>query len=533
MRVTACEPGRRILVVDDNPATLYATSRVLRAAGFEVVEATTGQEGLDRVAGVDLVVLDVNLPDIDGFEICRRIRANPATTLVPVVHLSASYIDEEDRESGYDAGADGYLTHPVEPVVLIGTINSFLRTRRAEAARRAFEQERERLLASERAAREEAERANAMKDEFLAMLSHELRNPLNAVVGWAQVLRSRYDDAALHKGLNIILNAAQAQAQLISDLLDISRITTGKMSMELRPVALASVVASALETIEASARSKGIRTRFPAPDEAVVVMADPLRLQQVVWNLLHNAVKFTPPRGQIEVAIVQEGGQVQVSVRDSGAGMDPDLLPHVFERFRQADSSMRKQHGGLGLGLTIVRLVAEAHNGHVDAVSEGEGMGSTFTVTLPLADPASLREPTGPDTTARRKVDFGGVRVLVVEDDPASRELVAALFGDRGAIVESAASVEEALERLPLFEPELLVSDVAMPVRDGFDLLRTVREMGYDAGRLPAIALTAFAGSSDRDAATEAGFQRHLAKPIRADQLFTVASELLNRDLPK
>ena len=528
MRVTACEPGRRILVVDDNPATLYATSRVLRGAGFEVVEATTGQEGLERVAGTDLVVLDVNLPDIDGFEVCRRIRGKADTALVPVVHLSASYIDEEDRESGYDAGADGYLTHPVEPVVLIGTINSFLRTRRAEAARRAFEEERERLLASERAAREEAERANALKDQFLAMLSHELRNPLNAVVGWAQVLRNRYTDAPIQKGLNIILNAAQAQAQLISDLLDISRITTGKMSMELRPVALATVVASALETIEASARAKEIQTKYRAPAAPVAVMADPLRLQQVVWNLLHNAVKFTPPRGRIEVTIAEEGGQARITVRDSGAGIAPELLPRVFDEFSQGDSSTRRQHGGLGLGLSIVRLVTQAHRGSVQAESEGEGRGASFTVLLPVVDPAVLAAAVG-DAAPRRRADFTDVRVLVVDDDTASRELLSELFGERGAVVESAGSVEEALERLPGFAPDLLVSDVAMPVRDGFDLLRTIREMGYAAERLPAIALTAFAGPNDEQAAFEAGFQHHLGKPIRPERLFTVASELLHR----
>lgn len=530
MKLKACEPGRRLLVVDDNPATLYATSRVLRAAGFEVVEASSGEQALALLdSGFDLVVLDVNLPGIDGYEVCRRIRAHPHMGALPVVHLSASFVDEEDLETGYDAGADGYLTHPVELPVLVGTINSFLRTRRAEAARRAVEAERERLLARERAAREEAERANALKDQFLAMLSHELRNPLNAVVGWAQVLSRRYDDPGLQKGLKIITNAASAQAQLISDLLDVSRISAGKLTLEREIVAVAQVVTGAMEAAEAGARAKGITTGCSLPADAGFVYADPVRLQQVVWNLLNNAVKFTPEGGRIEVEVIGFDDAIEVVVADNGSGMAADFLPHVFEQFRQGESGSRKTHGGLGLGLAIVRLLVEAHGGTATAASAGENLGSTFRVRLPrrLDASAAKRRPTPVAATRRLPPQLRNQRIMVVENDAASRELIVALFGDLGAIVEQAVSVEDALDRLGPFNPQLLVSDIGMPQRDGFDLIRAVRARGYSAESLPAIALTAFASPMDRSAVLEAGFQQHVAKPIQAEQLLTIAWQLL------
>jgi signal transduction histidine kinase len=528
VRLKACEPGRRLLVVDDNPATLYSTSRVLRAAGFEVVEAASGEQALELLdTGLDLVVLDVNLPGIDGYEVCRRIRAHPHLSALPVVHLSASFIDERDLETGYDAGADGYLTHPVELPVLVGTINSFLRTRRAEAARRAAELERERLLARERAAREEAEHANALKDQFLAMLSHELRNPLNAVVGWAQVLSRRYEDPALQKGLKIITNAANAQAQLISDLLDVSRITAGKLTLDRESVPIAQVVASAIEAAESSARAKGIVTRCTMAAEAGFVDADPVRLQQVVWNLLNNAVKFTPEGGRIDVEVHACDEQVEVVVADTGSGMSAEFLPHVFEQFRQADTGSRKAHDGLGLGLAIVRLLVEAHGGSVSADSAGAGCGSTFRVRLPRSAPPPHVRASGPAPLRALPPELRDVRVLVVENDSSSRELIAALFGDLGATVAAAASVDEALEGLAAFDPQLLISDIGMPFRDGFDLIRAVRSAGDPAERLPAIALTAFASSKDRLAVLEAGFQQHIAKPIHAEHLLIAAWQLL------
>jgi signal transduction histidine kinase len=530
VKMRAFEAGRRLLIVDDNPATLYSTSRILRNAGFDIVEAVTGEEALEQVENdIDLVVLDVNLPGIDGFEVCRRIRARPETAVLPVVHLSASYVDDEDRASGYDAGADGYLTHPVEPPVLVGTVNSFLRTRRAEAARRLAEASREQLLASERAAseraaREEAERANAMKDQFLAMLSHELRNPLNAIVGWAEVLRVRNSDTDpnLARGLNIITNAANAQAQLIADLLDISRISAGKLSLEMQPVRVSQIVANAVESTESSARARNIATHCRVPDADPVVLGDPVRLQQVVWNLLHNAVKFTPPGGRIDVEVEHTEDQVEIVISDTGIGIPPEVLPHVFEQFRQGDAGTRKSHGGLGLGLAIVRLMVDAHGGEVSAESPGVGHGACFRVRLPLTPEA----PSTSDENAARR-DLDGRRVLVVEDDLPSLEMLGALLGQMGASVCAVSSVDEALEHIGGFDPELLISDIGMPNRDGFDLIRSVRELGYPAERLPAIALTAFAGAVDRDAVVEAGFQRHIAKPVRSEQLLQAAWELL------
>lgn len=527
MRLQAFETGRRILVVDDTTASRYSTTRVLRAAGFEVVEAVSGEDALAMLEGIDLVVLDINLPGIDGFEVCRRIRASPDTASLPVVHLSATYVNEHDRAEGYNVGADGYLTHPVEPPVLVGTINAFLRTRRAESERRAVEMERERLLERERAARAEAERANALKDQFLAMLSHELRNPLNAIIGWAEVLRTRYSQPDVQKGLGIITDAAWTQAQLIADLLDVSRVTSGKLHLEFKPVDLARIAAAAVQATEATARAKDIRVDMDVDVDAGNVEGDAVRLQQVVWNLLHNAVKFTPVGGHIAVTLRRRERAVELVVRDSGAGISPQFLPHVFATFRQGDEGTRKSHAGLGLGLAIVKFVVEGHGGSVDAASAGPGQGATFTVAIPLTEARPSDEaPVDDDVGASA---FDGARVLVVENEPASREIVMTLFADLGADVVGAESVDEALAHLADRAVDLIVSDIGMPGRDGFDLITAVRKGESGDAHVPAIALTAFAAAEDRRQVLAAGFDRHIPKPIDRRQLLGAARELLAR----
>jgi PAS domain S-box-containing protein len=405
-----------------------------------------------------------------------------------------------------------------------------------EAAQRAAE-ERKVLLESERLARLDAERTSQMKDEFLSTLSHELRTPLSAILGWAQVLRrGGRDQNDFQKGLQTIERNARAQAQLIEDLLDMSRITSGKVMLDMQTVAPATFVDAAIETVRPAADAKNIRIeKHYAPDPGLVA-GDPARLQQVVWNLLSNAIKFTPRGGLVSVELGRNDASVSVTVRDNGAGIKPEFITHVFERFRQADASMTRRHGGLGLGLAIVKHLIEQHGGTARAESAGEGLGASFTIELPLAKQqamspaqraraAMIREstPSAPDMTAR---DLSGINVLVVDDDRDNRELIKRILGDCGATVRIAASAREAFTEFRERVPKLLITDLGMPEVDGFELLDWVRRLDRtEGGHVPAIALTAFARSEDRLRALEAGFSAHISKPVEPSELIaTVAS---------
>jgi signal transduction histidine kinase len=500
-----------VVVVDDNPAGRYSTSRILRSAGFTVLEAETGQEGFDKSATADVVVLDVNLPDMSGFEVCQRIRSDPRRARIPVIHLSASFVKEADKAYGLEMGADGYLTHPVEPPVLIATVRAFLRARQAE-------EEREKLLEREQAARAEAELANRLKDDFLATLSHELRTPLNAIVGWSDVLRNGHPNAEdLAEGLEAIERNAKAQSQLISDLLDVSRITSGKLRLEARPMDLAETIRESLEALVHSVQAKGIELEQSMGSGVGRIVGDPQRLQQVIWNLVNNAVKFTPRGGKIRVALENEEGHARITVEDNGRGIKPDFLPHIFERFRQEDATSKRNQGGLGLGLAIVHRLVEMHGGTVSAQSEGEGRGARFIVRLPVDGTKLVEEAQGGETEpggVESAEPLRGVRVLVVEDDDDSRRLLTRTLKRAGAEVAEASSVRAALGLLSDFRPEVLVSDVGMPGQDGYDLVREARARGLAERELPAIALTAFARSEDEERSLEAGFQVHLSKPV-------------------
>jgi signal transduction histidine kinase len=518
-----------ILVVDDNPSSLYSTCRVLRSAGWAVEEATTGQECLNRVAsGVDLVVLDVNLPDINGFEVCRLIREREATQRVAVIHLSASFVNTEARVHGLESGADGYLTHPVEPPVLIATVNAFLRARRVEA-------EREELLARERAAREEAERANRFKDDFLATLSHELRTPLNAIVGWAQLLQMKScDENDLKEGLEAIERNARVQSQMIADLLDVSRITSGKLRLDAQPVDAASVVEAALTAIMPAAAAKSIRVVKDIDFHAGSISGDPSRLQQIVWNLVQNAVKFTPKEGSINVALGRSNSYMEIRVSDTGQGIKPDLLPRIFERFQQGDSTMTRSHSGLGLGLAIVKQLVELHGGSITAESPGEGQGATFIVLLPIPAALNIRKPVAALSEDAQKtaingfkpIDLSGLRVLLVDDETDARRVVSRIVEECGAQATGVASAKDALDILDLLDPHVLVSDLGMPRADGFALIEEIRARGHSAQKLPAIALTAFVRPEDRRRALVAGFQVHLSKPVDPQELASAIATL-------
>jgi signal transduction histidine kinase/ActR/RegA family two-component response regulator len=414
------------------------------------------------------------------------------------------------------------------------TIATVIEVRDATEERR-HEQEREQLLESERLARGEAERANRAKDEFVAMLSHELRTPLMAVMGWAALLRKSdcSNAAQVAKGVEIIERNARHQSQLISDLLDINRITAGKVRLDIQPVDLPLVIESALESVRPAAEAKGVRLERMVEAMDREVTGDPNRLQQVVWNLLSNAIKFTPRDGRVEVAVSRVGSCVQIAVSDTGEGIEPDLLPHLFERYRQADGSSTRRHSGLGLGLAIAKNLVELHGGSIYARSEGLGRGASFSVLLPVRLAAVLESDTGARLHVQSVVALeanapalNGISVLVVDDDQDARDLISRILHDRGASVQSAGSGAEVLELLARGRPDILISDIGMPGMDGYTLLRSIRERWPEASReLPAIALTAFARSEDRTRALLAGFRSYIAKPVEAAELVaTVAS---------
>lgn len=398
-------------------------------------------------------------------------------------------------------------------------------------------------LAAEQTARAEAERAGRIKDDFLASLSHELRTPLNAILGWSQLLRSGPENARdLDEGLAVIERNARAQTQIIGDLLDMSRIVSGKLRLDVRRVDLTGIVREAVETIQPAADAKGVRIQTVLDPAAGIISGDPSRLQQVFWNLLSNAVKFTPRNGRVQIVIERVNSHVDVVVTDTGEGISPDFVPHVFDRFRQADASTTRRHGGLGLGLAIARQLVELHGGTIRAHSPGVGHGSTFRVSLPLAvvQPGPVpgtdrRNPStendfAPAPPPEECVSIEGVKVLVVDDEPDARTLVQRLLEDCHAVVTTAASVAEALRAVESDPPDVLVSDIGMPGADGYTLIQKVRSLDPDrGGRIPAVALTAYARSEDRTRSIAAGFHMHVAKPVEPAELITVVASLAGR----
>ncbi|MBW4449487.1 MAG: response regulator [Spirirestis rafaelensis WJT71-NPBG6] len=394
--------------------------------------------------------------------------------------------------------------------------------------RKRAEQEREALYAREQFARQQAETANRVKDQFLAILSHELRTPLNPILGWAKLLQTRsFNSTTTAKGLATIERNAKLQIQLIDDLLDVSRILRNKLILEISSVDLAAVIAAALETVRWPAEAKGIQIQLKIDPNVNFVCGDFNRLQQVIGNLLSNAVKFTPSGGQVEVCLRQDGSCVQINVSDTGKGISPDFLPHVFEYFQQGDSSITRHFGGLGLGLAIVRNLVELHGGSVTVESPGEDKGTTFRVKLPLI-PASLLLPENRSTKSPTLPNLVGVKIFIVEDDDDSREFLSILLQESGAIVTVAASGLEALSNFTKSEPNILLCDIGMPEMDGYSFIRQIRTMSPEqGGNIPAIALTAYAGETDKQQVLAAGFTKHVAKPVVADELIALIAELV------
>jgi len=405
--------------------------------------------------------------------------------------------------------------------------------------RKRAEEEKSQLLASERSARSAAERASRMKDEFLATLSHELRTPLTAILGWAQILTSgRANEAETAQALETIERNARAQTKLVEDLLDMSSIISGKLRLDMQRLAPISFVEAAVKTIQPVADAKEIEMLKTLDPNAGLLRGDANRLQQVVWNLLTNAVKFTPKGGTVAITLKRVGSHVEIVVSDNGSGISADFIPYVFDRFRQADSSIRRKHSGLGLGLAIVKQLVELHGGSVRVQSEGEGKGATFTVSLPVAvphekigAPVSRDIPTARDAHANSSVvDLTGLKILVVDDEPDACRLIKWVLSECHADVVTASSAAEAVPLVEAERPDILISDIGMPEVDGYELLRRIRALGpARGGKVPAIALTAFARPEDRAHSLRVGYSMHVSKPIRPDRLTATVATLAGR----
>jgi PAS domain S-box-containing protein len=660
----------RILLVDDRPANLLALEGILSPLGHVLVRAQSGEEALWRLLEEEfaVILLDVQMPGMDGFDTARLVKSRRRTRHVPIIFITAISREREHVFKGYEQGAVDYVAKPFEPEILRSKVAVFVelwrrgeRIRRQEEALREKEREaqerraehrfrdlmdampillwasspdgalthangallehvgrtleecaavgafadvhpderaeaerawrealgsgepfetrfrlrsardgayrwflgraapqrdergglagwiftavdvdaekrgeemRQLLLGRERQARAAAEEAMRSKDQFLATLSHDLRTPLSAILGWTHLLRKgKLGQEGVPRALDVIERNAQAQAALVEDLLDVSRVVNGKLRLEIRSVDPLAAVAAAIDSMRPAADAKRIRLLLSPEAPPAVFACDPGRLQQVVWNLVSNAIKYTPAGGNVGVRVASRGGELEVEVSDDGAGIAPEFLPHVFERFTQAASGGSRR-GGLGLGLAIVRHLVELHGGVTEARSEGEGKGARFLVRLPGGATQASAAAAPPDAAPAaagpaRGTRLDGVRVLLVEDDDDARELFAGALDACGASVVAAASTEEAMRAFEQDPPQVLVSDIGLPGEDGYALLRRIRALAPErGGDVPAAAITAHAAPDDMRRAFDAGFQRHLAKPFDPGDLPALVAEL-------
>jgi len=488
-----------VLVVDDNEPSRYGKRRLLEASGqFRVLEAGTGAAALALAASErpDLVLLDIQLPDIDGFEVCRRLRADMATSSIAIVHITASFERPEDQVRGLEAGADTFMLAPVDPSVLIATTRAMIRLRRAEAALR---------------------EADRRKDEFLAVLAHELRNPLAPLRNSLQLLARQPDKGPLMAtAIDIMTRQIGQMVRLIDDLLDVSRINENKLELRPETTTVARVLESALETTRSQMEAAGQDLEVNVPSEPIPLHGDPMRLSQIFANLLSNATKYTPPEGRIVVTARREDDVVSIDIVDSGVGIAPEDMSQIFRMFAQVRRDERQQGGGLGIGLALVRRLVEMHGGTVSAQSAGRGQGSTFTVRLPIAQPAA-------STASARSVRASAPllpwqRVLVVDDNVDAAESLSLLLGGAGAEVRVAHDGMEALRIADGFRPELVLMDIAMPRLNGLQTSRTLKQQPW-AGSLVICAITGYGQTDDRARSAAAGIDFHLVKPIDVQSL--------------
>lgn len=526
------ETDGRLLVVDDEENLRITTAAILEKDGYVVDVAASGDEAISLLNDFDydLVLTDLHMENGDGLTVLSQIRRQSPLTISVVLTGFASV---ESAIAALQEGAYDYLVKPCDIDSMRHTIRRGVEHRRLmlaeQKARRDLEQLNRELesrieerTAELRILNEELAEANRAKDVFLATLSHELRTPLTPVVGWIKLLRNgTLDTSGVAQALDAIERNAWLQSRLIDDLLDTSRIATGKLHFEPQPTDLNIIVKAAVDTVLASAASKKIRLVVQLASSPIVILAEPVRLQQIVWNLISNAIKFTDSGGEVTVVIESDGDEARVVVQDSGIGIDPTFLPHVFDRFRQADGSTSRLHGGLGLGLAIAHALTKLHGGSLQAHSEGQGHGSRFTLTLHIEKDAKavIESP----TETRRPLL--GLQVLIVEDSADTLALLKTIFAHEGAQVMTASTATEALATLQSTIPDIIVSDIGMPDTDGFELVKRIRE----TPRLrdtPAIAISGYASEADRKHALDVGYQALLAKPVDVEALFELIHSL-------
>jgi signal transduction histidine kinase/DNA-binding NarL/FixJ family response regulator len=591
-----------ILMVDDHPENLLALEATLGYLGQNMVKATSGREALKLLLEQDfaVILLDVHMPDMDGFETAALIREREKSQNVPIIFLTAMHKSEGQVFRGYSLGAVDYIFKPFEPEILKAKVAVFIelfkkteeikhqaellrsknqeldrrnkaivelyeeiekkkdeleirvQERTAELARtntalqaevlerQRAEEERTLLLVSEQKARAEAEAANQAKDEFLATVSHELRTPLTSILGWTRLLRTKErdpDQASLTRGLETIERNAKSQAKLIEDILDVSRIISGKLRLEVHPIQLTPIIEMAIDAVRPAAEAKSIRIESTGDPSLGLLRGDPTRLQQVVWNLLSNAVKFTQNGGEIQVELIHQGECARIVVSDNGCGISQEFLPYVFDRFSQAERHMTRKHGGLGLGLAIVRHLVEMHGGLIHVESAGEGQGTSFTIDLPLAleytetppEAEASAEAHAPEIelSVESPQTLKDLRIMLVDDDPDTLHMLTVILENAGGEVKACSSTRDALNTLAGWKADLLVSDIGMPHEDGYSLIRKVRALEPEqGGAIPAIALTAFASAADHTRALSAGFQQHITKPVEPRDLIQVIARL-------
>jgi len=519
-----------ILLVDDDEIDRIAVGRALRSAGLtanlqEVATVPAAVRALENQA-FDCVLLDYKLPGGDGLDVLRS--ANRDELPPPVIILTGQG-DEMTAVEFMKAGATDYLPkHSLSGDRLAQSL-------RYAIERRQLEKERDNLLWRAQRARVEAEKANAAKDLFLATLSHELRTPLNAILGWARMLRDgSVDRKHVAHGLEVIERNADLQLKLISDLLDVSRIISGKLELQMAPLEPVKVCEAAIEAVKPQLIAKGISLKTELDSQIGSLRGDAARLQQVIWNLLSNAIKFSPEGGAIELHLRRSGLNMEISVRDYGAGIGSDFLPSIFDRFTQEKDATRRSVGGLGLGLAIVRHIVDLHGGTVQAFSEGLGRGARFDVVLPIIPITESEAPVQPHAVPATPRRLDGIRVLFVDDSADARELVTTILRGRGAIVKACASTESALSALQKERPDVIISDIEMPGGDGYEMIRALRLRDEDTkAPIPAIALTATTQVEDRIRMLSAGFQLHVPKPVEPEELVASVATLAAHCQPR
>ncbi|HJS24683.1 MAG TPA: response regulator [Pyrinomonadaceae bacterium] len=522
----------RLLVVDDEESLRITTAAIFEKEGYIVDTASSGDEAIDLLSKTDydLVLTDLHMEGGDGLSVLNQIRCQAPLTISVVLTGFASV---ESAIAALQEGAYDYLIKPCDIESMKHTIRRGVQHRRlmlAEQKARAdlrqlnrdLEQRIEERTAELTRLNLELAEANRAKDVFLATLSHELRTPLTPVVGWIKLLRSgTLDEKSVAQALDAIERNAWLQSRLIDDLLDTSRIATGKLHFEPKPTDLNVVVKAAVDTVRASAAARNIDLSMSLHPAGLVVMGEPVRLQQIAWNLVSNAIKFTDPGGKVNVTTGLDGTQSYLTVVDSGVGIEAEFLPHVFDRFRQADGSTSRRHGGLGLGLAIADALAKMHGGRLEAQSDGVGQGATFTLRVELAPTGNIVS----EAVNQKIHSLGGLDVLVVEDSPDTLLLLSTIFRREGANVTTAASASEALQSAVTKRPHIIVSDIGMPETDGYQLLEQLRLLP-GLSDVPAIAISGYASEEDRERALAVGYLALVPKPVDVDTLFNLIHDL-------